>query len=84
MGSVVCTTCRKQQRKISRKSRQGRRYDDNDFFDDPYFYGPRYGGHRGYYPGVDRLHDPHDFTEADSESLHFVGDDEFEQDMTES
>ncbi len=97
-SGVWCKTCAKQllQSSGSSSSTTNRRYQERQGWsqDDPYFYGgyhyagwgyygPGYWGHRTYQST--RNHDPHDFTEADSESLR--DDDEpaeFEKDMSES
>lgn len=81
-GATLCTSCVKKSRKINRRHQRQRGYHDSDFYDDPYFYGPRYGGY--WYRSHHHVHDVHDFTEADAESLHDAGDFEFENDMTES
>ena len=74
---VVCTTCRRQ-----RYSRRGRRRRQReDFDDDPYFYGYGGYGYGGYYRDE---YDGNDFTEADGASLLHSGDEDFENDMTES
>ena len=81
---AVCTTCAKETKRVNRKSQRRRGYHDRDFYDDPYFYGPRYGGYWDRRHRHRHDHDEHDFTEADAESLHNIGDHEFENDMTES
>lgn len=94
---MVCTTCAKKARKITKNHQRQRGYRSRDFYDDPYFYGPQYGGYwyrRGIYSSHHDHHHSHDdhwghdrndFTEADGESFQQnFGDDEFESDMTES
>ena len=83
-NQLFCTSCTKKSRRITRGHQRQRGYRDDDFYDDPYFYGPRYGGY-WYRRGVDpSFHDQNDFTEADGASFNQFGDDEFESDMTES
>lgn len=83
--AAICTSCAKEAKKINRKHQRRGRYYGDDFYDDPYFYGPRYGWYwdrrRRHH---DHDHDEYDFTEADAESLQNVGEYEFENDMTES
>lgn len=94
---MICTTCAKKARKVTKTNQRHRGYRSGDFYDDPYFYGPRYGGywyrsgvhmsHHDHYDSHDDDwgHDRNDFTEADGESFQQdFGDDEFETDMTES
>ncbi len=89
-GQVVCIGCAK--RRVNRSSRQsirGRRYHDSYDYD-PYFYGGyHYHGYhddwrrdRSYYESMQG--DPNDFTDADAGSLTDVGDEDFENDMSES
>ena len=82
-GQSVCTSCAKRQ-KSQAGNRTNRHYDRYD--DDPYFYGGYYYGsgfHSFGYRSASQ-HDPHDFTEADSESLLSDHEDGFENDMSES
>ncbi len=87
-GQRLCTTCVKQQQ----RQQAGRStHIDND---DPYFYGDRYydgygrytTGYWGHHYIQGRRHEPHDFTEADAESLQETGfdDEDFETNMSES
>ena len=85
-GSVVCTSCAKEQQ-FRRRTHDSHHHDDYHHYDnDPYFYGGYYYGSQYYYHTYHQEghHDPHDFTEADAESLMDEGDAGFETDMSES
>lgn len=84
-----CASCVK--REIQRSQRQGVHHGHD--YHDPYFYGshhyPGYGYYRPGYWGYSTYHhhtrhDPHDFTEADAESLAQETDEDFETEMDES
>ncbi len=96
---IACTSCLKRERQGVRQDETDSRTRRNDYYDDPYFYGPRW------YPGYGRqrrhdsaddspssgsgdadavAHDPNDFTEGDATSLRVEGDSAFETDMGES
>jgi hypothetical protein len=83
---MLCTSCvKKAQRTSPGGPSQQRHHQNEGYDDDPYFYGGFYYG--AYY--YDTYHgsshgDPHDFTEADAESLAMEGDEGFESDMSES
>lgn len=82
-GKQLCTTCSRKQ------SYRGGTARDRRHADDPYTAGDYYYGDYGSYGGYRRAHssrehDPHDFTEADSESLASEMDNDFENDMSES
>ena len=85
-GQVFCVGCVRKRSSRHRGMRGGHHRDH--YYHDPYFYGGYYyyayddtmSGH-GYH---DLMHDdPHDFTDADAESLQ-AGDEDFENDMGES
>jgi hypothetical protein len=80
MGVIMCTSCAR----VDEQQRHST--DDDDYYrDDPYFYGGyNYGHHYRDTYGHSRRNDPHDFTEADGESLRGEGDEHFESDMSES
>lgn len=86
----VCTSCAKKRQKPGRRgqssSQRGRSsHDHHDRYNEPYFYGGYYFG-TSYYDSYQGrgVSDPHDFTEADAESLASEMDEGFENDMSES
>lgn len=88
--TVLCTSCAKaripEKDKGNSRGRGGSSRNDRYHDHDPYFYGGYYYGsgyHSGGYMSSSR-HDPHDFTEADSQSLVGDSDEGFESDMSES
>ncbi|MAD80759.1 MAG: hypothetical protein CMJ50_07950 [Planctomycetaceae bacterium] len=88
-GNVLCTSCAKKDRKRRGRDETGRQYGPSRHYDDhdPYFYGGYYYGatyYDSYHHHGSSVHDPHDFTEADAESLASEGDEGFESDMSES
>ena len=83
--SLVCTTCAK----------KSRREDDTENQEDqvheqrhsPFFYHSYYSGWGSYGRGQwghSHYHDPHDFTEADGESLMAASEEDFAHDMSGS
>ncbi len=92
-SGVLCTSCVKKDRKQlgKRQAREMGQHDGNysghyDSYDEPYFWGGYYYGTTHQHSGVSGVaSDPHDFTEADAESLQAADDGEgFETDMSES
>jgi|TARA_B110000495_G_C23028137_1_gene611476 hypothetical protein len=88
---MLCTSCVKKDRKqlSKRQARDVGRSNGRDYYDsynEPYFWGGYYYGathHQSHASGL--AHDPHDFTEADAESLQSADEGEvFETDMSES
>lgn len=92
-GGVLCTSCVKKDRKQlgKRQAREvgrssGNYHENYDTYDEPYFWSGYYyaTAYQHSEPSA-RVSDPHDFTEADAESLQGADDGEgFETDMSES
>lgn len=82
-SEILCTECAKKIRQHG--SRQRGQAEDYQDWNDPYFYAGYYYGssYTGSYHAASR-NDPHDFTEADGESLDHESDEGFENDMSES
>lgn len=84
--NLVCTTCAKNRwRRSDTESQEDRPYGDQRH--SPFFYHSYYSGWGSYgrgYWGHRQYHDPHDFTEADGESLMVGSEEDFEHDMSGS
>jgi hypothetical protein len=89
-GQTFCTSCARQYLRTP-DQRSGFHRDDPYFYAGSYYHGyGRYGhgswgsSHVHHADTSSPQHDPHDFTEADAESLRREDDEDFEQDMGES
>lgn len=83
-GQVLCVKCARSNLGVGRARGRRSPYYGNYYYD-PYFYGGYH--YQGYHDDWRRrgpLHDPHDFTDADAESLLNAGDQDWEDDMSES
>lgn len=72
---LVCTTCSREQSDESEDSEHAGEDDPSYYYEDYGYYG------RGSPWSRHSSHDPHDFTEADGESLRHEDDASFEEDM---